>query len=56
MDWQVYNKAITALVVGAIVALLKQFNLPVDQVFVDALGVVVLGAAVWFIPNKKARK
>jgi hypothetical protein len=50
---QAYNKAIAALVAGALIALLKQAELPVDQQLEDALGLVVLTFVVWLIPNKK---
>lgn len=49
-------KFVVALVVGGIVVVLKQLNFPVDQGLQDALGVVVLSALVWLVPNKKAKK
>lgn len=46
-------KFFVALVVGVIVLVLKKFDFPVDQTLQDSLGVLVLAALVWFVPNKK---
>jgi len=50
---QAYNKAIAALVVGAIILVLRGLELPVDQSLEDSLGVVITALLVWLVPNKK---
>jgi len=50
---QAYNKAIVALIVGLVVVVAKQLELPISEGFEEALGIVVLGFFVWLVPNKK---
>jgi hypothetical protein len=45
-------KALTALIVGAIMALLGNYGLSETSTLVDIVGVLITAISVYFIPNK----
>jgi hypothetical protein len=45
-------KALSALIVGTLVALLGNYGISETSTLVDIVGVLITAASVYFIPNK----
>jgi len=45
-------KALVALIVGAVVALLGNYGISETSTLVDIVGVIITAVSVYFIPNK----
>jgi hypothetical protein len=53
MSFQRYNKAIVAVVAGAVLLALEKFGITPDMPVKDVIELLVLGGLVYFVPNKR---